>query len=145
MDQTSTRAVSDSQGYEAALAKSAGFLETSAILGTNVQDVFMGLLIKTLIPQSAKSMAKRNGRKVASIMERKRSSVKSDFMLQDSKRGVCRRHSISSSSSSSHSLSDVDLDGSSCFSDDAKINDSPKMSKTKRRVVKIFRLLDTLF
>ena len=61
MDQTSTRAVSDSQGYEAALAKSAGFLETSAILGTNVQDVFMGLLIKTLIPQSAKSMAKRNG------------------------------------------------------------------------------------
>ena len=111
MDQTSTRAVSDSQGYEAALAKSAGFLETSAILGTNVQDVFMGLLIKTLIPQRAKSMAKRNGRKVASIMERKRSSVTSDFMLQDSKRGVCRRHSLSASSSSSHSLSDVDLDG----------------------------------
>ena len=140
MDQTSTRVVSESQGYEAALAKSIGFLETSAILKVNVQDVFTGLLIKTLIPQGAKSMKKRNVRKIANIMERKRGLVQSEFMFKDGKRGLHRSHSLSTISSSTDP-SDV----LSCPSDDCEANASPQMSKNKRRVVKIFRLLDTLF
>lgn len=64
LDRSFHRAVSEPDAYEAALSRTAAYVEVSAKNKTNVQDVFTALLIKALIPTTPKDMERRNSRRL---------------------------------------------------------------------------------
>ena len=126
LDCSQERVVSEPDVYEAALKRSAAYVETSAKDKTNVQDVFMALIIKTLIPNEPKNMQKHNSRRLGrlpSITLRRSSSIISETSVSSSSQeheDLRPRGSFSSDTSCSITEQE--------YSDDRKESFSSEMS-----------------